>query len=663
MFEPYVHTLGGLRTLKMSPVTLQSLSTELLESICEILDITHPISLLAFARTRKRCYAVASNFLFRTTKIKINTEKRPFQDACELEERLRRDDAFGKVRRIILFSGPKEIRYPYMSLHPCERGREDDTAVWRHLAQTLRNWSSLNIHDEEWEPVVRLVEQLTGLSDLFWACRERLPLSLLRVLQGKVKPCRLHHYNFCPRRDFQGSLTSYDRILITSPCLYSLGSLNFGITPSTLKLIRRLQPPGLRRTHFWWAFAEVQAQFHNTENPKSIPREFIEVDGAYFDIPFAVIYNETSGDFSSMRGLKLNVPLAPQGLPAPIDFPLLDTLTFTCALSAPSAPTPPQYWDEVTILLHDLPELTTLQIKRWNRAISFLPSLSPNLRKLDLSTWVGSGNAALRDDHIHQLAEACPNLQHLTLEVRRSRGNSVEVARYRSLGRIPRLQELYICLDVPLPGHIQMNPDGSATTSRDTAIEPWFDEQDAKYLPWPFEGYREGHIRDVLINSAIDESLARSIFEVIDRAKPTSSPGGVSPLSLERLELRVRGGVELPYHPYAADSTALRRLLDALTREWRVERDVRDDSRGVLHAVNLAQDVTKRVSRLAQSYRVGEDETWESLIPPYESARTRQYWFGLWRRTWPIERESLSWWEDWASRPLDLEANATAHSG
>ncbi|KAG6355025.1 hypothetical protein INS49_004106 [Diaporthe citri] len=286
----------------------------------------------------------------------------------------------------------------------------------------------------------------------------------------------------------------------------------------------------LRRTYFWWRLGDlkIEADERNTENPKSlaVPRELIQVDGprVHIPVPIAVIYKEMAGDLSTMRALKLNVPLAPQGLPAPTEFPSLATLTFTCVVTARS--TPPEYWDEVTALLRNLPHLTTLQIKCWDRAISFIPSLSPNLRKLDLGTLLVPGSARLRDDHIHQLAEICPNLQHLTTEIRRSRGDAAEVERYRSLGRLSRLQELHIYLDASPPEYLQPTPDGTTITSRDTAIEPWFDEQDTIYLPEPIEAFREGHVRDVLVNSAIDASLALYLQTRWCQAKEITWSGG-----------------------------------------------------------------------------------------------------------------------------------------
>lgn len=657
ILEPNVRIFEGIRTLKMSSAVMEGLPTELLQGISEILDIDHPPSLLAFACSSKRCYVVASAVLFRTVKVIIAHGKQRFQDTSTLQKRLLRDDAFAHVRRIILFSDPEGHRYPYLSLHPSERGHEDDTTLRRRLGNSRRPSdrpsSIASVADDEWEPVIHLIGYLTGLADLFWACFEELPLCLLQVLHEKLSRCRLHHSTFNLSSPLGNSLTSYERTVITSPCLYSIGGLNHVINPSALKSIRSLQSPRLKRVYFRWCRrdAVIEAAEHNTQTLKPAPREFIQVDGprVHIPIPLAVIYKETSGDFSAMRVLKLNVPLAPQGLPAPTDFPSLVSLTFTCVVTLHGAP--PQYWDEVITLLRNLSRLTNLQIKCWNRAISFIPSLSPNLRKLDLSTWSVPGSACLRDDHIHKLADTCPNIQHLSLEVPRSRGDAAEIARYRSLGRLVQLQELYICFDASPPGYIQITQDGGTATSRDTAIEPWFDDQDATHLPEPFDVYREGHVRDVLVNSAIDAELARSIFEVINGAKPGRSPGRAASLRLERLELRVRGGADFPDRSRIGSHwEPLNQFLVALERDWRIERDVRDDSLGIFHVEELSRGLAKDPC-YSQLY-----EAWTRLSRTHYLDKTRsdQYWFGLWRRVWPMERQGVDWWDDWESRPLEL---------
>lgn len=662
ILEDNIQIFEGMRTLKMSSKMIERLPTEILLTISEILDIDHPPSVIAFACASKRCYAAASTVFFRTVKLRIADGKQRFQDVSTLQKRLIRDDAFAHVRRVILFSTPnlKGRRYPYLSLHPSERGREDDTTLWRHLDNNTGRLpldtpsSFVSVADVEWHPVIHLMERLTGLTDLFWACPEQLPLWLLQVLHEKLSRCRLHYSTFNLSSPL-GTLTSDERAVIASPCLYSIGGLDWNINLSALKSIRSLRSPGLRRVYLWWRErdAEIEAAENNSQNPEPVPREFIQVDGTWLasPIPLAVIYRETSGNFSAMRALKLNVPLAPQGLPVPTDFPSLVDLTFTCVITAYN--TSPQYWDEVITLLRNLPELTNLQIKCWNRAISFIPSLSPNLRKLDLSTWLVPGGPRLRDDHINQLADICPNLEHLTLEIRRSRGDATEVARYRSLGRLPRLQELHICLDVSPPGYTQNTPGGNTTTIRDTAIEPWFDEQDAEHLQSTFKAYREGHVRDVLVNSAIDASLARSIFEVISRAKPGRSPGRAAPLPLERLELRARGGSEFVDAPFG-DSLRrpLNQFLAALERDWRVERDVRDDSPEVINVKELSRGLAKDPGN-SKLFKVWKRNGFPRP-PLLDNVKKDQYWFGLWRRVWPVETPGMHWWDDWESHPLEL---------
>lgn len=224
--------------------------------------------------------------------------------------------------------------------------------------------------------------QLAGLDDLFWAFPQQLPRCLLLLLREKLRHCRLHHFTLNLRSPAEDSLTSYERTLVTCPLLYSLGDLR------TLRLVRGDLFTGSTRVYFWWVWrdAEVEAAAHNTENHISVPRELIQVDGPrnHSPIPFDIVYTEAAGDLSGLRALKLNVPLAPQGLPAPNDLPSLATLAFTCVASADS--TPPHYWDEVTNFLRSLPHLTTLKIQRWNRERSFIPCLSPNLRRLDLGT-------------------------------------------------------------------------------------------------------------------------------------------------------------------------------------------------------------------------------------------------------------------------------------
>lgn len=634
MFRIKVHKMS-------SP--LQNLHSEILQQISEILDYTHPPSLLAFARTCKSCYAIASARIHRTIKLTVKDRQQLVHDTSRLNEILARDGGYAHVRRLIFFFADRcRPQSPYLSLQPYERDGDDGSGLYSCWDLYHADWWStdnLPISGEEWQPITRLVRQLTGLTDLFWACPAQFPIRLLQALHEDVARCRLHHYNFHRSSPADQPISSYDRAIATSPNLYSIGNLNRKGDCPAFGWVRSLQSPGLKRIHFWSEEDPiVELSQNDTKVSQLVSRECIQLSGSTLNrsMSFDAVTMLASGDFSALRVLKLDIPLAPGGLPAASRFSSLVTFSYTCKITAETSS---QYWDEIIVFLRSLPSLTTLRLRDWNRAVSIVPGLSPNLRTLALRTWRVAGGALL-DDHIHQLAISCPQLESLAVEIKRSRGDAAEIARYRALGRLPQLRRLDLHLDASPPGYIctpEMGPETgeNTNTSRHTAIEAWFDDEDAKTIYGSLYPHRQGHIRDVFINSAIDATLARSIFEVIDAAKG-NAPGV---RRLERLELSASGGNEFPERGVMRPAWApLRPFLTALDRRWLVERDVRDDSRGVLHVRETHAD----------------DRKWSLDFHSADSVKRSQYYFGLWRRTWPVERDGSEWWDDWESYPLDL---------
>lgn len=484
--------------------------------------------------------------------------------------------------------------------------------------------------------MARLVGKLTGLADMFWACPLQIPPCILQALHESLQRCRLHHYSIRHASNAKKSTAEYDLAVATSPSLYEIGDLNGNDHHCALEVATRLRPPRLRRVHLWSRSDAIELKQAYQTIPRPVPLELIQLDGPTLqrNIPFGVVDTLASGDFSALRVLKLNRPLAPGGLPAPSMLPILTTLSIRYNSKADASE---EQRDEIIDFILNLRRLTILRVQDWDRAVSIAPALSPNLRILSLSTRTVPGGAALGDDHIQQLAALCPALEDLTLEIKRSRGDAAEVARYRALGRLPRLQRLELTLDASPPGYIPLADaeTDDTTTRRETAVEPWFDEQDAKLVYGNLRPHREGHIRDVFVNSATDAALARSIFEVVDRAKPKDVP---NVLRLERLELRASGGFAFPERGVKRlPSSSLRPYLTALNRRWLVERDVRDDARDVLHVRET--NVNDR----------------EYILPKHVNMVNKdQYFFGLWRRVWPVEHEGKDWWDDWQSFALEL---------
>lgn len=625
----------------------ETLPTEILQDVCAILDTDHPTSLLAFALANKHCYSVASTVLFRTVKLAIPDSEgghAPFQFVEGLQTRLLRDDAFKHVRRLILCPAEHSSTqgdWPYTTLEPCERAFKNDTGLnscWDVFTSQWRDRNRATIAERDWEPVLRLVERLSGLADLYWICHERLPLRLLQALDSKMRLCRLHHYNFKLESPTGGPLTSYDQALIASPSLYSIGNIDEHI--AGLQTARSIRSPNLKRVYLVFDCAAIprdDIRGHEHQNVRYlVPREVIDMDGwGGVPVPLSIVRAEALGDWSALRVLALHHPIDAHDLPPPGDFPLLDTLTYNCGVDANLTP-----WDKLSDFLRNLPRLGTLEMIHWHRSVSFTPALNSNLRTLTLNTWDIFDGPRLRNDHIHQLPDLCPNIESLDIEIRRSRGDASEVACYRSLGRLLRLQELCIHLDASPPLCIPTSADGPSDATYDTAIGSWFDKQDAEYLPGSLKPYRQGHVRDALINLAIDEDLARAIFQVINSTKLISR-GELSMLPLEWLSLGAGGPV---YSPISDDPrffwylSPLNSFTVALGQQWTIERDIRDDAREVLHADRVDE------------YQMFSDQE----KADFEELKDDPYWFPIWRRVWPAEKEGVDWWEDWKSYPLAL---------
>ncbi|OIW34177.1 hypothetical protein CONLIGDRAFT_697120 [Coniochaeta ligniaria NRRL 30616] len=513
---------------------LESFPNEILTGIAELLDFSHPPSLVAFAQTSKRHYAISSRFLVRTVKITLGERYRLIRDVQEWERMLLRDSAFTYVRRLIIYYSildPKSVPVnSYLALQPCER--YDDTA--RGCWDLYRCWrteaADEPARNEDWQTVARLVGQLPGLTDMFYVHPGQFPPCILEIIHKELPQCRLHHYTF-HLKDPNG-LSNYERALAKSPCLYSIGNRGHARDDMSWALARR-HAPRLKRVCVW-LYDDISRDDgivnYDGVNGATPLEHFqlgtLEATDLPLGLPFRVVSSIAFGDLSALRVLKLDTVIDYQTLPAPDNFPSLVTLTLTCTTS----PVPDPYWDTLLAFLRNLPRIHTLQLMEWKRSVSIVPGLSPNLRKLDLSTHLFC-RAPLRSDHIQQLSDLCPHLEDLTIEIRRSRGDTSEVALYRALGRLPRLQRLTLKLDASPPPVIYIT-EADGTLTRDTSVEPWFDAWDTQYLGAGLHPHRQGHVRDTLVNSAIDHVLACSIFEVLDGAKHNITGGKVLPLEL-----------------------------------------------------------------------------------------------------------------------------------
>lgn len=660
----------------MQSTTIDSLHVELIWRVCEYLDYTHPPSLLAFARVNKRCYAAARGLRFRTIKVRVAHGKQLVREVETWHTRLERENAFPHVRRLVLYWQMRRDRQsndpmpaesavhenagreliPYVGLHPCERHDDDSglSSPWDLYDYNFPSelFGEAFIVHEHWKILAGLVEKFTGLADLFYAHPGQFPPCLLHLLHERVPRCRLHHYTFDLVTLDHESTDAHAMALASSPSLYSIGGPNLTNHRAVWNSVRS-RATRLKEAHVWVAQdGVVEIDYQIYEGPAG-PLEAFHLNDSDFveGTSFYTVYWALSGDFSALRVLKLDeLILDLVLLPPASDFPVLASLIFRCEATAG-----PEYWAKLLPFLHDLPSLSTLQLWDWDRSISAVAALNPNLKTLLLSTWTVEHivNKPLLQDHIQQLAELCPLLEDLSLELRRSRGDVDEVSLYRHLGRLPRLQHLSLQLDAsppPLSRTVELLDEKGNSLGPGSTIEPWFDAAsgDAKTLA-RLMPYRQGHFRDVLINSAIDSDLARSIFQAVDKAKALAS-ASASVVPLEQLDVRV------VHNTAFASSGAWRRsrpvdtfpFLNALgaRQKWVVKRDIRDDARDLLHLTQGLVHNSPIQPTGPKDMLIGGSAC---LLP-------------IWKRLWPSKRQGGSPLGAWKSWPLSEMKELASHA-
>ncbi|KAK7959714.1 uncharacterized protein PG986_004568 [Apiospora aurea] len=242
-------------------------------------------------------------------------------------------------------------------------------------------------------------------------------------------------------------------------------------------------------------------------------------------------------------------------------------------------------------------------------------------------------------DHILQIGFLCSRLEKLSLPIRRQKGAPDEVDIYRALGIIETLTD--ITLHLHCPSRYALEPDDG------WLWEPFGDPfKDRRFDKRDFVHgcqLRNGDVWEGLLNRAVDEVLARAIWDVVAAGRPRQSP-------LHSLRLRPRGG---PDFGPGGEGCGLEYTIEHLQRSYLVERSVRDD------------DTAPRVVELGRTEREARDESrtesdrdyrrrWAQSHPGEPSPPEATHLEELLRRMWPAKGGSQDWRDNWESVPLEL---------
>jgi len=671
---------------------LHSLPLETLQQIADHLNHSHRPSLDAFALASKTCHDAALPSIFRHVHLTISNPEALQRDVNALAKTLSRTNSTSHVRYLSIKG--------FLKLPGQSSTEEDSGTSWlkskgldeilgkdeeydgRHHVVYDDVIEKSSDEDLAWGPAVEFIRTLPYLTTLIYDCKNQFPPSLLDALHSHQPQCRLHHLTFRFRTLLWGIPKPYEMALATSPCLYKVkvewswrdsnGDDDFNLE-ATMELAAGLAP-NLKEVEILNVVPYEQARRAYFSRPRKL----------WAGLP-GFVRGESIGSLTSLslRGCVRMYGIIPelQAWAQHTDFGHLRHLMLGGG-----------YYEEHHSALHgetmetiaqdfSFPQLKTLQVGMGrydmteekpnyaDNAIAFLKSFEPldellvsgafepkildailsrhgqMLKKLSIrpiESEFSVDNFPRRRDmpmtftekHILQIHAKCPVLQYLALSVKRTKSDIIEAKIYKSLGKIESLKSLFLILDCS---------DWRVIRDPDSQNHSLFDVFDRETFP-DLYFLKNGALRETLINCAVDETLARSIWETICQNK--------SGQKLECLKVWTTDG---GHWGDSKTMNSITEVVDHLSRSWLIERRARDDEKDLINVKELGrrareardQEKRDRAKRYVEYLRNEED-----IMKELEDITEEDPVVQVLRRVWPRKESSKDWRNDWSSLPL-----------
>lgn len=661
-------------------LNLTGLALETLQQIAGHLHHTHRPSLYAFSLANETCHRAALPAIFSEVHLTVRNRHALQRDVDALNKILSRTDT---ARHVRYFSIKGSLRLDVAGHDDPKneaRASDDDTEAmaWfrttgideilpdeepilggRHICHDEPVISRSSEEDMAWAPVVGLIQTFSRLDTLVYNCRNQFPPSLLDALHDYHPQCKLHHLTFRLRSLLLDVPDPCEMALATSPCLYgvkvacgerdSVGDDDYN-EEATMELVGGLAP-NLKEVvmvalmpEFSWKFRRPRAPWRGL--PGAVPSAAIGslkslsiIDPFRWSPDILQTWAKYT-DFGNLRRLALGGGYRHEYHRGMNDG-MMEWIAQNCTFPRLKAlgirierddlyVEKPNYADNAIALFmafEPLDELSVIGPLEPKILDAILLQHGPTLRKLTLrptEDQFEDGNGRDRwempmvfgKEEILKIQAHCPLLQELTVSVKRTKSDTVEAEIYKSFGKMKRLRSLFLILDC-----------SEWRVTRDSNYKPPFNEEDQEVCY--FEWLKIGYLRDVLLNCAVDETLARSIWATIYQHKI-----GVR---LESLKLWTTGANSFGKQIRCSN---LDDVFDNLSRSWLIERVVED----VIEVRELG-----RRAREVRDQKLTDFFTrhWQTVEPERKELQ-------IFRRVWPRKEGSKDWREDWSSLPLQV---------
>ena len=484
--------------------------------------------------------------------------------------------------------------------------------------------------DFEAQVLIDFLRRLPSLSDLEWQTSTSLAPALLEFLRDQRPSCNLH---LKPCHIPYDAVPYYIRAVLCLPNLRTLWleRKQDGAVQDLIQHVLHAPDGNLRDLRILWSYTEASP--FGEEGPMVWNPELATHDdqrlGELHSLQLSGIQGAEGPslqtwarhtDFGQLRTLSLEMPVTRATLEILVSLPLKSLRSLGLVLDPRD--TSDQYSAALQTFICSLPSLSHLRLTGALPPLALKAILEHPDSTLHTLYLIPSGKHPGRfvfgSSTIALVTDSCTHVQDLGISIRRAWNTpGKDIVILKAIGRMPHLSSLDLTFDAS--DHTLLHSNHVSESTDLAPSDPSFSAFDAEPFPSGFgtgEKLRKGHVRDALINSAVDAELAKAVFNTILSA----TPDGQTP-SLKQLSLRAASGGNFGTVSY---NYSITEIVEEVGREWIVERSGREDGLEV-----------RRAEAAGEETELSDSLGWD--VEP------------IFRRIWPGEGD---WFKEWRAFPL-----------
>ncbi|KAF2100240.1 hypothetical protein NA57DRAFT_54336 [Rhizodiscina lignyota] len=644
----------------MSSFRLNDLPTDIHLVICSYLWAVSPRTIRALYRVNRNFHEIAISFLYRGLSLSISSPEGLRNDVTALEENAVCQRYLQHARQLELTgrmlavgdndSWQRVVHQPFHSVDDSFSTAESLNPSFESVF--VMDGKSDNREDalEAWNPLIYLLPKFQRLSDLIYNCDSKFPPQLLDTVSQHHPECKVHLRSF-RFKSLNEPVTDPDELaLAQSPLLHSLSikctyrdsrgvdDFNGDAAIRTVALA-----PNLKHVRILGCRPASSPQLQRARNiPRGewkgfIPPVDIFKKAHLLSLSFCAYDDRLSRKkldlwekhihFNSLQRMQFSVSDSTILRDMMINNQLasLEELCITLECQKTDE-TFKDVAESFFVALNPLKVLKVGGTLHRELVMKICEQHGGALHELSFTPYedgYGMAGPPLRfnEDDFGAIANTCHILREIKITIRRSMGNRQETECYEALGKIRTLREVNLqldCTNAQNPGQPLAEWDEFNRMRSDTGMR-----------------LANGHLECAIINSAVDETLVRSIWDIISENNP----------KLQSLRVTPHGGSGFG-NSHPGD---LMTIVHNLSRTFFLSRSETDENK---------LDVFELTIETRENYDRSQREHEKIMLEKWGNRGLNGASWKVFQHLWPFSEETEDWREVWSSRPLQREDHA-----